>query len=283
MKDKPFFTVITVFLNDSSKITETLNSLYSQTCKDYEHIIKDGLSEKKELECLKQNILEQKSILISQPDNGIYGAMNQALQISKGDFIYFLNAGDVLYDQYVLERVKEFIEKKHNYRIFFGDVAFHPTLESTNYPNHITKKFIFRKTVCHQGIFISRSALLEVDGFREKMFLDNNFQAIQSDQESLWKLIFVKGYEAVKISFKIAIHECGGFSTSSKIFVRSWSDRAAILINMFGILKFMIYGFVTFIFAPFKTLILYVLGSPYTRTWKGLVIHFFRASNEIKS
>jgi glycosyltransferase involved in cell wall biosynthesis len=275
MKKKFFFTIITVFLNDSSKITETLNSLYIQTCQDYEHIVKDGLSEKEELECLKKHISEHKSILISEPDNGIYNAMNQALKISNGSFVYFLNAGDIFSDAHVLERVKKFIQQNPKYRIFFGDVTFYPTLESTNYSDNITKRVIFNKTICHQGIFTCSQALLEIDGFREKMFLDQNFQAIQSDQESLWKLIFDKGYKAIKLPFKIAIHEYGGFSTSSNIFVKSWSDRAAILISMFGLFEFMIYGFLTFICAPFKTLILHILGTPYTRTWKSLVIHFF--------
>lgn len=274
MQKKPFFTIVTVFLNDSNKIKATLDSLYSQTCEDYEHIIKDACSSEDEIERLKESVIENKSSIISHCDAGIYAGMNQALEISQGSFVYFLNAGDVLYDQNVLENVKKFIENRHDYSIFFGDVIFHPTMESTNYPATITKKFIFRKNICHQGIFISRQALQEVNGFREKTLLDRNFQAILSDQESTWSLVLNLGHKSIKVPFRIAIHENGGFSTNSNIFVRSWLERVALLINMFGILEFMAYGFLPAILSFSKKVILIMIGKPYSRTWKGLVMSF---------
>jgi|688.fasta_scaffold83207_2 glycosyltransferase involved in cell wall biosynthesis len=264
MNSKPFFTIITVFLNDSKKIEVTLNSLYQQTCQDYEHIIKDACSQAKEIELLKKYVMTNKTSVVSSPDMGIYSGMNQALGLSNGRFLYFLNSGDSFHDQFVLEKTKDFITSNSKSSIFYGDVIWQPSLESTHYPERITKSYIFKKNICHQAVFVDREKLLRIGGFREQMLLDKKSQAIQSDQESLWELIFAYNSNATKLPIKVAFFERGGFSTDPDIFFRSWLERAALLTEKFSLLEFIIYGSTTFLFAPLKRSILIAIGHPQT-------------------
>jgi glycosyltransferase involved in cell wall biosynthesis len=272
----PFFTVVTVFLNDSQRINVTLNSLYQQTCQDYEHIIKDACSEPQEIELLKKHVLVSKTSVVSSPDIGIYSGMNQALNLARGRFLYFLNAGDAFYDQFVLEKTKEFLTKNNDTSIFYGDVTWHPSLESTHYPEQITKPYIFKKNICHQAVFVSREKLLGIVGFREQMLLDGKRQAIQSDQESLWELVFVQNCEATKLPIKVAFFERGGFSTNRDIFYRSWLERAALLIKRFGLAEFIVHGLLTFLLAPLKRYILLVIGHEQTTSFATIYKEFLQ-------
>jgi glycosyltransferase involved in cell wall biosynthesis len=270
MTSAPFFTIITVFLNDSRKIQPTLNSLYRQSCQDYEHLIKDGCSQTSEMELLSKHVLTDRTTIISSSDIGIYSGMNQALRLSKGRFLYFLNAGDTFHDALVLEKTKDFITNKSKGSIFYGDVVWQPTFESTNYPANITKRYIFNKNICHQAMFVEREKLLEIGGFRESMFLDKNHQAIQSDQESMWKLIFDYNCSTFKLPIRVAFFERGGFSTSSNIFFKSWLERATLLINKFSLTEFIVYGSLTFLLAPLKRFILLAIGNEHTTTLSGI-------------
>lgn len=258
MGSVPLFTIITVFLNDSRKIHVTLDSLYEQTCQDYEHLIKDACSQPLEMELLKKQIIENRSTIVSSPDGGIYSGMNQALRLAKGRFVYFLNAGDAFHDKHVLEKTKKLIHSKNEVDIFYGDVVWQPSLRKTNYPKKITKSYIFNKNICHQAIFVDRLKLLKVGGFRERMLLDRSYQAIQSDQESLWKMVFIENLKLAKLPINVAFFERGGFSTSPDIFLKSWLERAALLINMFNLAEFMVYGLLTFLLAPIKSYILLI-------------------------
>lgn len=273
---QPFFTIITVFLNDSQKIDLTLNSLYHQTCQDYEHLIKDGCSNASEIELLKRYVLTDKSTIISVPDVGIYSAMNQALGLAKGRFLYFLNAGDAFHDQFVLEKTKKFIHNNSEGNIFYGDVIWTDNLQCTNYREKLTKRYIFNKTICHQGLFVEREKLLEIGSFRERMFLDQNHQAIQSDQESIWKLVLKHKCKSFKLPIRVAFFERGGFSTSRYIFFKSWLERAALLINMFSLAEFIIYGSLNFLLSPLKYSILLAMEHQHTKTFSNIYRYFLQ-------
>lgn len=276
MGSVPLFTIITVFLNDSRKIHVTLDSLYEQTCQDYEHLIKDACSQPLEMELLRKHVIENRSTIVSSPDGGIYSGMNQALRLAKGRFVYFLNAGDAFHDKYVLEKIKESIISNSQISIFYGDIIWQPKLEPTHYPAKITKSYIFKKNICHQAVFVDREKLLSIGGFREYMLLDGKFQAIQSDQETMWELIFSKGYKAIKIPIKVVLFERGGFSTNPDIFLRTWLERAALLIKKFSLLEFIIYGSLTFLLAPLKRATLLMIGHPQTTTISTIYKSFLR-------
>ena len=92
---------------------ETIESIRSQTYGKYEIIIKDGMSTDGSLDSLIQEADrgDSRIRIHSQADKGIYDAMNQAVGYAKGDYLFFLNAGDSFYDKEVLYKITEVIKK----------------------------------------------------------------------------------------------------------------------------------------------------------------------------
>ena len=109
------FSIVTVALNPGEKLQTTLDSVFCQTCTDYEIILKDGGSSDGSMDRWKgapdsRTVAGLRVRFFEKPDKGIYDAMNQAVQQAEGDFVLFLNCGDVLADERVLERVAERID-----------------------------------------------------------------------------------------------------------------------------------------------------------------------------
>ena len=97
-------SIITVVFNGKQTIEDTINSVAAQTYHNIEHIIIDGGSTDGTLETIEKH-RENLSIIVSEPDEGIYDAMNKGIELSTGDVIGFLNADDVFFDSSVLEDV----------------------------------------------------------------------------------------------------------------------------------------------------------------------------------
>ena len=114
----PLFSIITVCFNAADLISETMKSVYEQTCDDYEYIIIDGLSIDKTIQVVNdiKKSFDTKGVtrVISEKDYGIYDAMNKGAKISTGKFCCFMNAGDTFASPDVLARLGEQIDD-YNY------------------------------------------------------------------------------------------------------------------------------------------------------------------------
>lgn len=91
-----FISIITVSYNSEKTISRTIESVLSQNFDNYEYIIIDGLSSDKTVDIVNSYLplFEQKLRLISEPDNGIYDAMNKGIKLSKGNYVWLVNADD---------------------------------------------------------------------------------------------------------------------------------------------------------------------------------------------
>lgn len=107
-------SIITINYNNAAGLRKTLDSVASQTCTDFEHIIVDGNSMDKSVEIIReyeQTLASNLSPLtshftwLSEPDNGIYNAMNKGVRLAKGEYTLMLNSGDYLVDEHVIEKV----------------------------------------------------------------------------------------------------------------------------------------------------------------------------------
>lgn len=103
---KPVLSIITVNLNNNLGLQKTLRSIQSQSYTDYEHIIIDANSTDGSLETIIKYTTETShlSYWISEPDKGIYDGMNKGIAHAKGEYIFFLNSGDFLFDDHVFGR-----------------------------------------------------------------------------------------------------------------------------------------------------------------------------------
>ena len=100
----PLFSIITVTWNAAGVISPTLESVRRQTSSDYEMLIIDGASTDDTLAIVRQASIPSMRVF-SEPDNGLYDAMNKGIARARGRYIVFLNAGDAFADDAVLARL----------------------------------------------------------------------------------------------------------------------------------------------------------------------------------
>ena len=155
-KKKPFISIITVCYNVENGIEDTILNVASQTYPNYEHIIIDGGSKDDTLAVIKKH-QDKFSYWVTEPDKGIYDAMNKGILQAKGDYVCFLNVGDAFYQNATLEDLIPFIEKGDD--VVYGNTCL-LQLESEviEYPTPIDidwKKMPY----CHQSVFIKRALL----------------------------------------------------------------------------------------------------------------------------
>ncbi len=228
------FSIIIVCLNAGDELKKTVDSVLAQTCGDYEIIVKDGGSEDGSTEAVKN---EPKVRLIVKKDRSIYDAMNQACRYATGDYYYFLNCGDYLYDEEVLERVSRFMNGT-NADIFFGDL-YRRKLDSTDVaPDYISSFVCYRNVPNHQVCFYSKK-LFEKKGY------DIRF-TVRADYEHFLRCMYKYKAVAVHMPFTIADYMGDGFSESNenskvsdrehKIITRKYLGKKCLLYELIMLL-----------------------------------------------
>lgn len=128
-------TIITVCFNSAATIEDTLVSVASQTWRDIEHIVIDGGSTDGTVALLNRHSAGL-SRLISEPDNGIYDAMNKGVTMATGDVIAFLNADDVYKHSGVIERAANYMQDA-GLDALYGNVEFF----HLGRPNHVVRTY----------------------------------------------------------------------------------------------------------------------------------------------
>lgn len=172
-------TVITVCYNAAKELPKTLESVLQQNCSEYEYVIIDGASTDSTLKILEEykHKFELKSIdvkIVSERDNGIYNAMNKGIRLAKGEWLYFLNAGDALYNQNVLQSVLPFLDSR--YDVVYGNTIKELYgLQKTQYPKPL-ECVCEEMPFCHQSVFTRRDLMLP-EGYDEsyKICADHEF------------------------------------------------------------------------------------------------------------
>ncbi len=115
-------SIITATLNNRDTIEACLNSIHNQSYKDIEHIVIDGSSTDGTLDLLSK-YKESFSVLVSEPDDGIYHALNKGIKLASGEIIGFLHADDIYADKEVIDTVVSSMEK-HNVDSCYGDLIY---------------------------------------------------------------------------------------------------------------------------------------------------------------
>jgi putative colanic acid biosynthesis glycosyltransferase len=161
MLSNPLVSVITVVRNGAATITATLDSVCAQRLVNFEHVIIDGASSDGTLDILKAYQHDQLR-WISEPDQGIYDAMNKGVAIAKGEWVLFLGADDVLADPAVLADIFE-RQELLQYDLVCGRSSYRSGRKRT--PRLDWHTLIFN-TVHHQAAFYRRHLF---DSFRYRL------------------------------------------------------------------------------------------------------------------
>ena len=204
-------SIITVCKNSEKTIETTIKSVISQTYKNIEYIIIDGNSKDR-----TKNIIlsygDRITKFISEPDRSLWEAMNKAIKLATGDFLYFINSDDYIYDQNVVSDAVDFIQGSPNLDFIYGDVEVRPPVAGvfilkSPKPDNIIESMILGGTIPHVGSFI------KADLFQKVGFYNENYK-IASDYEWVLKLLQDPTLKLFYFPRVIASFYAGGLSSN---------------------------------------------------------------------
>ena len=198
-------SIITVNLNNCEGLKRTIDSVVSQTFLGYEWIVIDGGSSDGSRELIDRSS-HLFSYWVSEPDTGVYNAMNKGIKIAKGDYLLFLNSGDWLFDSTVLERVFA-----PNYQ---GDILFaskymarfkdgRSMICEREYGNSFSPFNIIRQTINHQSAFIKR------DLFDKYGYYDESYRII-ADRKFFFETILLHNATTIMLDFIVVNFDAEG-------------------------------------------------------------------------
>ncbi len=192
-------SVITVTFNAEASITPTLVSVKSQKT-SLEYVVIDGDSQDGTL-CLLQQWNELIDILISEKDEGIYDAMNKGARQANGDWLFFLNSGDVLYSYTAISDLLQNIPETVD--IVYGDVYLRQS-DRLKRQNKDLECYLFKNMICHQSFAVRRDTLIKFGGFdsRYRIFADKDFllKSLRCGVKFLYRPICVAFYDENGVS-----------------------------------------------------------------------------------
>ncbi len=201
-------SIITINLNNKEGLRKTIESVVSQTFTDYEFIIIDGVSTDGSVELIHE-YGDKITCWVSEKDSGIYNAQNKGIKQAKGEYLYFLNSGDALYENTTLQKV---FEGEPHAPFICGSFYMERNGEleaDTSYKDrdwHLAVYEIFSGFLCHQAFFIHRS------NFEKYGLYDESLRVVAD-----WKLFFqgiaIDQLPVCYIDAFIVVYNMEGFST----------------------------------------------------------------------
>ncbi|NDW10779.1 glycosyltransferase family 2 protein [Dysgonomonas sp. 520] len=202
-------SIITINLNNKTGLEKTIKSVISQTSHNYEFIVIDGASTDGSTDVMKL-YAEHITYSLSEPDKGIYEAMNKGIKAAKGEYLHFLNSGDIYASDTVLENA--FKEDWHDSFVcgnffydFSGELVKYGIYKNRDWTFSLYD--IFSDGLCHQAFFINRKMFDKYGYYDEKLRIASDF-----------KLFFIAiglHHEPVRyVDVDIVIYDTEGFSSN---------------------------------------------------------------------
>ncbi len=160
------FSIIIPTYNCRSVLSNAIDSIIKQSFKHFEILCIDGQSNDGTIELLQQySEITDQIKYISEPDKGIYDAMNKGIKMAKGDWLYFLGSDDTFYTEQTLEHINEFINKNYC-DVVYGDIS-SERFNGRRSGNFLPEDLVY-KNICHQGIFFHKNIFSKIGLFNLK-------------------------------------------------------------------------------------------------------------------
>lgn len=196
------FSVITINYNNKEGLEHTIESVLSQTNKDYEYIIIDGGSTDCSMDVIK-TYQDHITYWLSEKDQGVYHAMNKGVAHAHGDYLIFMNSGDRFYSPDVLSSLYEYQEDIICGKVLKGDSS----RPSGHHKQIISLVDLMRASLPHQAMFIKRELLL-------KHPYDEKYKILSDWKFSIETIIF-DNCSFRNIDIIVANYDTTGISTNS--------------------------------------------------------------------
>jgi glycosyltransferase involved in cell wall biosynthesis len=209
---KPVISIITVSLNSKGTIMNTIKSVLSQTYPEIEYIVIDGSSSDGTVELIK-SFGTRISKYISEPDNGIYDAINKGIRLSTGNIIGILNSDDFFYDKNVIQKVADAFEKNEIDAVY-GDVQFVDPAYISKIVRYYSSKYFtigrfkFGYMPAHPSFYVKRECY-------EKLGYYKTDYKIGADFELLVRFLYIHKIRFKYLEMPFVSMRTGGISNKS--------------------------------------------------------------------
>ena len=229
------FSIITVCKDSEKTLENSILSVINQTYKNFEYIIIDGLSTDNTLNIIEK-YRDKISQVVSEPDDGLYDAMNKGIKLATGDYLFFLNSDDQFLHNDVLklvagchceqsEGIARFSKIMRLLRrcdatprndsnidaeLLYGDIAVLNKKTgklSIQKHNKFNKIYLLKNTPCQPGTFYKKDTFDKYGGF------DTNYKIV-SDHEWFLNVFLKHDIKAKYLGFPVNIFNIGGISTN---------------------------------------------------------------------
>ncbi len=219
----PKLSIITVNLNNAEGLQKTIESVTLQTYTDYEYIVIDGGSTDGSKEIIEK-YADKITYWVSEPDKGIYNGMNKGIKAATGEYCLFLNSGDYLINNNILEEVFYNFPDKD---IVYGNLQTKNSI--LTYPETLTLKTFFFSSIGHPASFIKLNLF-------EKYGYYNEQNKIVSDWEFFILSLIIHKCSYQNVNKTISFFEGGGISSSVKFKDKQNEERVNILTTSFPLM-----------------------------------------------
>jgi len=219
-------SIITINRNNALGLEKTMQSVASQTFKEFEYIIIDGASTDDSIALVKEYETQFAHLKwVSEPDAGIYNAMNKGIRMASGDYIQILNSGDCLASDDVTERMLEALDETGGPSILYGNmVKCFPDgrryVDNGYGGQEVTFLLFYLGTLNHDPTYIRR------DLFDKYGYYDENLKIV-SDWKWFMRAIIEGGEKPKYVDIIVTLFDMTGVSESNDKLVKA--EREAVL------------------------------------------------------
>lgn len=227
---KPKISVVTVCYNSEKTIVATIKSIARQTVKPFEHIIIDGGSTDRTISLIEENRIEN-TILISEPDNGIYDALNKGIQAATGDFVGFLHSDDFFCSNEVIEKYSNHFEL--GFDLLYSNLVYLDCKDSEKIlrvwrsSSFSDRSLLFGWMPPHPTLYVRREILL-------KNPFDVRFR-ISGDYDHILKIFRTEVMSSHLDFFSVAMNSGGvSYPSLASFYKKFCEDYAALRGNRIG-------------------------------------------------
>ena len=204
---KHTISIITINYNNAARLRDTIASVVNQDYPHVEYVVIDGGSTDGSVDVIKSNS-NSISYWISEKDTGVYNAMNKGIAVATGDYIIFLNSGDVFIDQQVVSKCCQEVKESAQADILYGNILVANPLNEINrphdHPKNLTLRFFKNDTINHQASLIKRTL------FREFGLYPECYKSASDCWLYIISLLANKTYQY--LDFQIVIYDFTGMS-----------------------------------------------------------------------
>jgi len=216
----PIITVITINRNNAFGLKKTLKSIENQTSKDFEFIVIDGASTDESISLLQTFQLSNLQTFkwVSEPDSGIYNAMNKAIKMATGDYFLFINSGDELANNEVIEKIHQDLLPETELASGILTLINNENTKQLYPPTEISLSYCINSGLTHPNTLIRKSLF-------DKYGLYNESNKIVSDWEFFLIAAGLNNCNYQQLDIQIAKFYQDGISSFNKELVNTEMQR----------------------------------------------------------